>query len=447
MVWAWITMMALASPGQRDLDSVVELVERLHPSPTRHLSEQHWLDAVEQERVRLAGSSDPREVTASISRVLALLGDGHVEVGLPPGLLADPQLFPLQLAWFDGRALVVSAPDDAMVGRELTQVAGVPANDLHEELVALVSVDGQQRVAAEAALRADPWRHLHLVLPQEPTYDVVFADGETRTLPAASREDVGALRRGSRLAPASPQPVLNLRGDVAWWTLPSFGNPDAAAVDASVEDVFSQALPDRLVLDLRGNAGGFRTHGAAIVSHLVDDPFAQWKSASLQLEPVPKRLRKHLSVPYGLPEEETLRLLRTGASERIDTEPLAALFVPREPRYEGQVVVLVDGVTESAAVEMVVGLKAARPEVLVVGEPTGGACDHHNGQRPVLFVTPRLGVPVLMSLVDIDLVPLEGCVPGSGVLPDISVAWTVEAVKSRQDPWEVWVERWAARRD
>lgn len=329
--------------------------------------------------------------------------------------------------------IVVAAVNPQLVGRELAEINRAPMTTLRDRVLPLIAVDGSRAEARQTALSADPWRFLHLEVPPAEVFTLTFADGETVEVAGISAAEVRALKGSRETAWEHDNHRTILR-------LPTFGG-NGATFEAVVEAGFAVLSTEELVLDLRGNAGGFRDQGARVVGHLVDAPFAQWSSARLAVAPLPKRLRRQIRVPFGLPSEPTLALLRDGAGWTRPGDPGAAFLIPRAPRYAGPVTIWVDGATESAAVEMVVSLQQVRPDVTVVGEPTGGACDGHFGEQPIVFETPRLGVPVLISLQDITLVPTPGCVPGAGIQPDVPVTWTVAGRLGGPDPWRVATDR------
>ena len=97
-----------------------------------------------------------------------------------------------------------------------------------------------------------------------------------------------------------------------------------------------------LVLDLRSNGGGELEQAGSLLGHLLPGRQVGW----------------HVAFSTG-PAHDALG----------DATPREV--VPRTPRYDGPLAVLVDGRTYSAANTVVFALKD-RPETTVVGQPTGG---------------------------------------------------------------------------
>ena len=123
----------------------------------------------------------------------------------------------------------------------------------------------------------------------------------------------------------------------------------------------------------------------------------------------------------------------------LDGDPLSDRMQPVENVHRGPVVAFVDGATASAAVEMVAALRASRPDVRLIGEETQGGCAGHVGEMPIAYALSSsegtAGVTVLMSMIEITQVATEGCVPGHGFEPDVSVTYTLDDFLMGRDPY------------
>ena len=117
----------------------------------------------------------------------------------------------------------------------------------------------------------------------------------------------------------------------------------------------------------------------------------------------------------------------------FEGDPLAALMIPTDS-WNGRVLVLIDGLTNSAANELVVALKHQRPDAILIGEEAGGGCQEHIGELPVVWTTPTFRISVLMSLIRLELVPVP-CAPGHGLIPDVAVAYSRHDFDAGLDPY------------
>lgn len=123
-----------------------------------------------------------------------------------------------------------------------------------------------------------------------------------------------------------------------------------------------------------------------------------------------------------------------GGEYVLEGDPLAALMAPASA-FPGRVLALADGRTNSAANELLVALKHARPDAVLIGEEVGGNCAEHVGELPTTWTTPTFGVTVLMSVLRLELVSVPGCRPGRGLEPDVAVRYTRADFDAGRDPY------------
>lgn len=443
-----LAALAFAAPAD-DLVAFEALIRALHPAPFRYSSEEALTAAFAEERSRLSSPTTELEVGRAFSRVGALLGDAHVAVALPmmqPGSTTAVSLLPLYVREVEGKALVEASPLDLPSGTEVLSLDGRPWAEVEATLAGLVAADGLDPVAIHRHLEHDLPRYHALQDGMKASWLAEFRlpDGTvvSKTLDGTDREGLRALRASRRAAawggtPTPDQlPALDRRDGVALLRVPTFGVLDTAAFKAQVDALFAGIDPQEpLVIDLRGNEGGLRPNSFAILDHLLAEPYAEWTGMRVARPKIPNKLRKGLQFPFGSDRERLVPAFRrdeTGAW-RVSGDPLPSHPVA-EP-HQGPVTLLVDGRTGSAANGFVLVAKARRPDVVIVGEGLGGACDRHIGELPVVWTGPETGVIVMFSLIDIDHVAVAGCVPGRGLAPDVRVAPTVGEFVEGVDPW------------
>ncbi|MBK7774743.1 MAG: hypothetical protein IPI43_11495 [Sandaracinaceae bacterium] len=447
---------APSSPGE-DLRGLLRFVQATHPRPYAYVSRAELEALAEAEAQRLDALDAPDDFTVGLAfhRVLARLGDGHVAVALPvfqDDVASALTLLPL-LPKLAGETFFVDACSTELPrGTRLIAIDGEPIEALWAELEALVLADGVHESARRAALERGFARHYHLLRGMRASYrvDVELPDGEAQTLTLAGvpRDALGPLSRARHSAPVwgpvSPEEppwpfVVDVADGTVLLRLPSFGIADQEAYRVRVDALFAQIDPDdTLILDLRGNEGGLRTHGVAVLNHVLGAPYAQWASLSARVLRVPSAFRSLTTFPF-VPEEHLAALLagaeRDGELWVRTGDPLASLMVPHGEGHRGRVVAFIDGHTNSAAVELVTALRAWRPDAELHGEPTGGECGRHVGEVPVVYTTPHRGVSVLMSLLELRHVATPGCVDGQGHAPDLAVVYDEAAFLAGVDPY------------
>ncbi|MEO8435643.1 MAG: S41 family peptidase [Pyrinomonadaceae bacterium] len=210
------------------------------------------------------------EILVGFTRIVALIGDGHTHLDLPPGFLR----YPIELQWFgeDLRIIAAQAPYHAAVGGRVLTIGSTPAREVFDratQLVPRAENAGRTRFTATMQMTCPEVLHGLGVITDRGSapFALELATGEHATITLAP----AALRDFStwRMATAARPPLYLQRLMDPWWT--EF-LPDTKAVYLS----FTRYPPDsefrerttalarlldesharRLVIDLRRNQGG-----------------------------------------------------------------------------------------------------------------------------------------------------------------------------------------------
>lgn len=210
------------------------------------------------------------EVLVGLMRIVALIGDGHTHLDLPPSFLR----YPLELRWFDDelRVIAAQAPYHATVGARILEIGSTPIRDLMDRALQLVprgENDGRTRLIATAQLTSPEVLHgLNIITDRESAQfalELVTGEHATMTLSPARLGDFSTWR----MAAGEMPPLYLQRLREAWWTefLPDvktvYFSFTAYPVDAEFRErteVLARLLDEsrvrRLVIDLRRNQGG-----------------------------------------------------------------------------------------------------------------------------------------------------------------------------------------------
>lgn len=451
-----------------DLRELARFLEAAHPRPHATTDAAALEALVEQEAARLDAlpAPDDLEVGLSFHRVLARLGDGHLAVALPlfQNGAAPLPLLPVLPKRVGATVYVdAAAPELATAlpaGTELLAIDGVAIDEIWSTLEALVLVDANAPTARRAALERGFARHYHLAYGIRPSYLLRIrrpsAADETITVAGVDRAALSALAAHRLSAPlGGPQPadpaqppwpfLQRVDASTVLLRLPSFGISDqpeyARRIDAIFAELSSSAgatARDTLILDVRGNEGGLRTHGIAVLNHVLAQPYAQWAAMAARVLRVPEAFRARVDFAY-VPEAALAERFAAAPQQdgrRVFTgDPLAAMMQPRGPGYPGRVVAFVDGTTASAAAEMLAALRASRPGAIFIGEESGGECRGHVGELPVLYTSPARRIVVLISLIELTHVATAGCQPGHGFAPDVAISYDAADYLAGRDPY------------
>ncbi len=368
----------------QDVDYVTDQLPRLHPNLFFATPRSTFESAAQDLKGAIPRLQD-HEVVVGLMRLVALIGDGHTSVRLPPGF----HRLPLRLARLaDGLYVVAAEPSLAdALGARLIAVGIVDAPALEAGAARLVSHEN------DSWLRA---RVPDLLVVAE----VLFALGATEAISGArlplqeqqgtpSERDVGAVTAPPALvdlatAAGVPPPLHEQRPNENYWFTTvdgsralylrysrcQQGSEPFSAFAERIFQVLDQGRADRLVVDLRRNGGGDSN---------VDDPLIQ----GLQGRPA--------------------------------------------WRQRGRLFSLIDSGTFSSG--MFTALDLQRLGAVLVGAPTGGKPNAYGNTRTLTLPNSRLEVSYSTRYFTL----IEGSDPPS-ILPELAVEPTIEDMRTGRDP-------------
>ena len=209
------------------------------------------------------------EVLVGLMRIVALIGDGHTHLDLPPNSLR----YPVEMQWFGDelRVIAAQAPYHSAVGARVLAIGSTPIGDVMNRATQLVprsENDGRTRFTAAVQLTTPEVLHGLGVIADRANapfaLETVTGDRTTMTFSPARFAGFSAWRM------ATDNPPLYLqRLAESWWTefLPdaqtvyfSFTGypPDAQFREraAALAQLLDESHARRLVIDLRRNQGG-----------------------------------------------------------------------------------------------------------------------------------------------------------------------------------------------
>jgi hypothetical protein len=249
--------------------------------PRRHVNAFHTITRERfAEEVARLDAAIPRltsdESVVGLMRTVALVGDGHTHLDLPPSF---PR-YPIELHWFGDELRVVAAgaPYHAALGAKVTAVGDIPLADLMKRTTNLVPRDeteGRTRLTAAMQLTSPEVLHgLGIVADRERSPFVLENSAGERITVTLSPASIGDFSSWRMAGAQTPLYLRNL--SQPWWTefLPdtqtvyfSFNGYPPEAEFRERANALAKLLDDsrarRLVIDLRRNQGGdfqrFRT--------------------------------------------------------------------------------------------------------------------------------------------------------------------------------------------
>jgi hypothetical protein len=270
-----------------DLRLLARETKRLAYAPWRKVSEAEFDASVQRIDAAIPELTD-LQIIVELSRLLALLGDGHAGIYPSPDDPEHRRALPLQFYWFEeGMFIIAATPEHAdLLGAELLAIGDYSVADVAITVTPLICRDNEHWLsnAIPHRLRETPILHaLGLIpSPDRATLTLRLLDGERRTVEVETGTAYprALLQRHffrpagwlflPDLVPATvPHALRNMRLPYWFEALPdgrvlyaqingAQNHPSESLIDFCHRMVDAAEEPgiDRLVLDLRWNPGG-----------------------------------------------------------------------------------------------------------------------------------------------------------------------------------------------
>jgi hypothetical protein len=285
-----------ADGAAADLDALVSTLDRVHPDAWHGIAREDFVAALDAYEAALPGHT-AEESVVELMRVTALLSragrDGH-QFALPqPGCQAP--VLPLTVYEFDEGVTITAAapPHEGLVGATITAIDGSPIDEVLAAVEPLVPRDGPATVPAFRPIflpRTEVLRGLGIIGdgPVEVAYDHHGFESSEAIDPIAwgayqdwlgdrGMQQLPASDRSMYLANPEPMTTRLLDDGVLYIRYRSVQTPSTS--DAS--ELIEAGSVRRLVLDLRQNPGGDNTTYGTLLD-LVQD-FAEAHPGQLRV--------------------------------------------------------------------------------------------------------------------------------------------------------------------
>ncbi|MCJ7421118.1 S41 family peptidase [Sphingomicrobium astaxanthinifaciens] len=423
----------------------VRLLERYHPGLLRYQAAGAWAREAAAFRARFDRASGPGARFLALARLLGAIRCGHTHVNphnqsaamIERHFAQGARLLPFDFEWRGGRMLVTADPHGVGLapGQEVATIEGAGVAAIQSALLPLTRADGDLDHRRRALLGVGRARRFE-------TFDWLAAP-LARYGPSVR---LGLGGRGHRLVHrrvptitlaerrAAAPPALARDADQPWWrlerrdgvailTMPSWATFNTrwdwrGWLEAALDEITTDATRG-LVVDLRGNEGGYFDCGRALLERLVAAPTPMPAGDRLtRLGAVAEEDRPYLSSWDDSLYDIGRDFPRVGGGlRRVPEAPGERVIRPRGRRFTGPVAVVV-GPDNASATGIFAEVVKAAGLGLLVGQETGLNRRGSNGDA---FFIARL--PGADLAFDIPLVAWHraGFHPDRGTLPDVPV--------------------------
>ncbi|MEJ2884610.1 S41 family peptidase [Pedobacter sp. GR22-6] len=439
----WLFVLPLNSNGQsakllfeskvpvsqmhKDIDKIHKDLKNHHPNVYLFISKNNLKSSLDSLKQSIKSPLTRMQFRYVILTVLQKIGDGHLTLTLNGSKVSQQDAS----SYFGNDVLPVDQFNYRVIGNKLyffnTHFPGHYTIEPGSEIVAINDISAKEIIGRMInGLCSDglneTFKYFTLNAVFGNIYANTFGRQDTLTFQVKTNEGTQILRAGKIngnsgrvLQNAFPAPYFRIVPDVnlAVLTLNSFEKN----VPFNFPLWFKQIKVSQvgaLVLDLRNNKGGEQLSVTNLFSYLISKPtyFAKVPSAILNDK-------------SKTPSES----MKFGITTMVD---------PAENSFKGKIYLLINGGTFSAAAILAANLNLINPNIIIVGEESGGG---RYGCTGGLFRTLDLADTNLsLSYGQVPIKSLDNSEPiGRGVIPDILTRYVIDDYIQGRDLESDWV--------
>lgn len=424
---------AKLSPSQlnEDFDILLKSLRENHPGLYDFMPKIQLDSLANAYRDGLSDSLTPSDFHVIVRKFVAHIGCGHTTARPSQAwydhVKKDPKQIPMHIVIENDEMYVkqiFSKGVDGWEGSRIVSIEGRLSSELLSEFKSITEHDGVSDVMVLRSVERLFQTYYTFLYGARKSYAVKVEreDGETMEL---NLEGKAALpyQVDWPIEMATAHGIDHARFGILR------GDKDVAVIDMSsfprddykkfYKDVFQQlsyydSIP--LIIDLRGNGGGYFPNGNLLLRYLMKEEF----SMDFQKPKHFTKGNKHLKMDLG---SRMTRFTFATIPDRNKQDPDRNYRVTYKPikknHFDGEVYVLTDGLTFSTGSFVAAKLKESRNAV-IVGEETGGGAVGFNAVLSWSLLLPNSGVRMNLPIYHVDVMPDQKD-EGRGVLPTISV--------------------------
>ena len=417
-----------------DLNALKRALEREHAGLNNYVSKQE-IDNAFASLKRELGPMDELGFFGKILPLMALIGDGHTQLSLSDTTTRRLDelavRLPVKLFVTGDEAFIQRDYSQGSVfplGSQVTAINGMSMEEIIHRMLPLFTSDGQNLTLKYRFMGSSWWfgTRLRLFLGEVDSFrfDIRERGGDGRRSiehPGLTREQVERAYQARYASEDRDLSVTRLRfeDDLAILRLPSF--QDSRLNGQSFEAFFSgsfariqQAEVNHLIIDLRGNGGGYDAPGRILLQHLASAPFEYYKD-----------LRRADGGSVG--------------------HPNLGIHQPKAPGFRGKVFVFMDGGSFSAASEFISVAHHLKLATFIGEEPSGGYTGNTSGTTG-METLPNTKIRVYIPKVRYLLAVEEDERYRQGLVPDVRMVPSIDDLLEKRDPALEWVRTWVSKK-
>lgn len=352
-----------------DIDALVYTFSEVHPNMFYECGQAEFMEAVNRVKNNLPDSLNRVQLYKEVAPLVAMLGDGHSNLGFPLNdlftkeLLRLPLFVDIDLHNYD---ITTKACIDSIIprGSQILSINGVDSRTMLEHMMQYVS---GERYFFRLARVNEGFTALFELLYAADSYKVEYRESESKkrktvTLLPAKYEEISKrlpYQKQQKQKTEDYSFTIDKKQNVAIMDFRRFNNP--GKMRAFADSMFTCMRHEgigNLIIDIRKNGGGNSAVGDELFRYISPVPFKQMSKAFVRITPTTRRLAK-------------IKDRHPGLYHYDNSQDLTLPLTPEEGRFTGNVYLLTSHQTFSSAGSFAWAFKAFGMGT-IVGEETGG---------------------------------------------------------------------------
>jgi len=258
----------LSAQWKDDLNYLAIQLPKLHKNAFHTISKEAFQQQAKIFSTKIDSLNDD-QIIVELMRLLALIGDGHTHLDLPPTL----KRYPLEFAQFDNeyRVIVTNEENADILGLRLIAIEHVPINTIHKRLTELVprGENIERTLFTSLQFLGSPEILYGLAIIKNKN-EVLFTFLNDQNKAVEKKIQPVSVRSGNfKMLPKENIPLMLQNFQQAWWTtfLPEKkaiyfamnAYPNRSAFERRTEELsklIDSTKAEKLIIDFRRNSGG-----------------------------------------------------------------------------------------------------------------------------------------------------------------------------------------------
>lgn len=417
-----------------------------HPGFYRYTPKEEFTRYIDSVKITIEDSLTELQSYLKIKPIITKIGCLHTGISLPKEyadyLNQQPNLFPFQIYYYDGKAYVVknySTNSAISESDELVSINGQDMQKIINKILQLIPSDGyNQTMKNRAVYYQFPTWYRMIDLIEHFTVVVRQKNGEaTYQVEGAKYDKIvrdGFLREPTR----SKQLEFKVENKIGFMTIHTFSNSDIKESGQDFKDFINDAFErlateniNNLVVDFRDNTGGSDGNAVYFAKHFFNKPFRYWDRIEVTEASAKDVKGMMLKMFYRKPIQKESMWLWQKARHVRDFDYYEEQEPVRKP-YRGNTYILINGFTMSSSADVAAILSYNKKATFIGQETGGGYQGNTSGMMPTAKVEPfdfNITVPLQKYVNYVDTSKNFG----RGTIPDHLVNITINDILKGED--------------